>query len=69
MTKKAYDYPFLFFFFKKKENSSSSHMTIPLDVHNPGRGIMKEEKHPFSSLSISLFLFESIIGENLKAAA
>jgi hypothetical protein len=44
-------------------------MTIPLDVHNPGRGIMKEEKHPFSSLSISLFLFESIIGENLKAAA
>jgi hypothetical protein len=40
-------------------------MTIPLDVHNPGRGIMKEEKHSFSSLS----LFESIIGENLKAAA
>jgi hypothetical protein len=41
-----------------------------MDVHNPGRGIMKEEKHPFSlSLSLSLFLFESIIGENLKAAA
>ena len=51
------------------DNLIPSHMTIPLDVHNPSRGIMKEEKHPFSSLSLSLFLFESIIGENLKAVA
>jgi hypothetical protein len=29
---------------------------------------MKEEKHPFSSLSLSS-LFESMIGESLKAAA